>query len=97
VPECLHRSKRAARNRWQSPEDDTGEGAAHERRDDRQGRRGGFDRSHLANEKREERADASPAIAPSDVSVAASTRNCQRIVPRVAPSALRTPISRVRS
>ena len=31
------------------------------------------------------------------VSVTASTRNCQRIVPRVAPSALRTPISRVRS
>ena len=31
------------------------------------------------------------------VSVTASTRNCQRIVQRVAPSALRTPISRVRS
>ena len=31
------------------------------------------------------------------VSVTASTRNCHRIVPRVAPSALRTPISRVRS
>ena len=36
-------------------------------------------------------------IAPMPVSVTASTRNCQRIVPRVAPSALRTPISRVRS
>ena len=35
--------------------------------------------------------------APMPVSVTASTRNCQRIVPRVAPSALRTPISRVRS
>ncbi len=36
-------------------------------------------------------------IAPIAVSVTASTRNCQRIVTRVAPSALRTPISRVRS
>ena len=36
-------------------------------------------------------------IAPMPVSVTASTRNCQRIVPRVAPSAFRTPISRVRS
>src|SRR6476469_3653479 len=35
--------------------------------------------------------------APRLVSVAASTRNCQRIVPFVAPNALRTPISRVRS
>ena len=39
----------------------------------------------------------SPMIAPRVVSVAASTRNCQRIIPRVAPSAFRTPISRVRS
>jgi hypothetical protein len=31
------------------------------------------------------------------VSVAASTRNCQRMALLVAPSALRTPISRVRS
>ena len=36
-------------------------------------------------------------IAPMLVSVAASTRNCQRIVAFVAPSAFRTPISRVRS
>jgi hypothetical protein len=39
----------------------------------------------------------SPIAAPMLVSVAASTRNCQRIVAFVAPSALRTPISRVRS
>ena len=38
-----------------------------------------------------------PTEAPIPVSVTASTRNCQRIVHRVAPSALRTPISRVRS
>ena len=36
-------------------------------------------------------------LAPSEVIVTASTRNCQRIVHWVAPSALRTPISRVRS
>src|SRR5687767_22779 len=38
-----------------------------------------------------------PMIAPIPVNVTASTRNCQRIVARVAPSAFRTPISRVRS
>ena len=38
-----------------------------------------------------------PAAPPTSVSVAASTRNCHRIARRVAPSALRTPISRVRS
>ena len=38
-----------------------------------------------------------PSAAPKPVSVTASTRNCHRIVHRVAPSALRTPISRVRS
>src|SRR5204863_5992507 len=38
-----------------------------------------------------------PATPPASVSVAASTRNCHRISRRVAPSALRTPISRVRS
>src|SRR5437660_22325 len=38
-----------------------------------------------------------PTAAPTAVSVTASTRNCHRIVPRVAPSALRIPISRVRS
>ena len=41
--------------------------------------------------------NASPMDAPTQVNVAASTRNCHRIVFRVAPSALRTPISRVRS
>ena len=40
---------------------------------------------------------ARPIAAPVPVSVIASTRNCQRITIRVAPSALRTPISRVRS
>ena len=39
----------------------------------------------------------SPTAAPMLVNVTASTRNCHRIVARVAPSALRTPISRVRS
>src|SRR5206468_12147940 len=34
---------------------------------------------------------------PTRVNVDASTRNCHRIARRVAPSALRTPISRVRS
>src|SRR5438094_456842 len=38
-----------------------------------------------------------PTMPPTSVSVAASTRNCHRISRRVAPSALRTPISRVRS
>ncbi len=38
-----------------------------------------------------------PTTPPTRVSVAASTRNCHRISRRVAPSALRTPISRVRS
>ena len=36
-------------------------------------------------------------VAPMAVSVAASMRNCHKIVPRVAPNAFRTPISRVRS
>ena len=39
----------------------------------------------------------SPMIAPMPVIVTASTRNWKRMVPRVAPSAFRTPISRVRS
>ena len=34
---------------------------------------------------------------PTEVSTTASSRNCQRISRRRAPSALRTPISRVRS
>src|SRR5438552_5121942 len=38
-----------------------------------------------------------PSTPPSNVRVAASTRNCHRISRRVAPMALRTPISRVRS
>jgi len=38
-----------------------------------------------------------PAAPPTSVRVDASTRNCHRIARRVAPSALRTPISRVRS
>ena len=38
-----------------------------------------------------------PLMAPMAVRVVASTRNCQRITRRVAPIALRTPISRVRS
>src|SRR3989442_93622 len=38
-----------------------------------------------------------PSTPPISVSVAASTRNCHRISRRVAPMALRTPISRVRS
>src|SRR2546426_2603040 len=38
-----------------------------------------------------------PAAPPTRVRVEASTRNCHRIARRVAPSALRTPISRVRS
>ena len=38
-----------------------------------------------------------PITPPTVVRVAASTRNCHRIARRVAPSALRTPISRVRS
>ena len=38
-----------------------------------------------------------PSTPPINVSVAASTRNCHRISRRVAPRALRTPISRVRS
>src|SRR2546426_954627 len=38
-----------------------------------------------------------PSTPPINVSVAASTRNCHRISRRVAPMALRTPISRVRS
>ena len=40
---------------------------------------------------------AMPMRQPIRVSVAASTRNWNMISPRVAPSALRTPISRVRS
>jgi hypothetical protein len=39
----------------------------------------------------------SPTRQPTRVRVAASTRNWNMISPRVAPSALRTPISRVRS
>ena len=38
-----------------------------------------------------------PTAPPMSVTVAASTRNCQRISRRLAPNALRTPISRVRS
>src|SRR3989475_128545 len=38
-----------------------------------------------------------PTAPPTRVRVEASTRNCHRIARRVAPSALRTPISRVRS
>ena len=38
-----------------------------------------------------------PMRPPRSVRVAASTRNCQRISPRVAPIAFRNPISRVRS
>src|SRR3989449_7814492 len=38
-----------------------------------------------------------PSTPPINVSVAASTRNCHKISRRVAPMALRTPISRVRS
>ncbi len=38
-----------------------------------------------------------PTAPPTNVRVAASTRNCHRISRRVAPRALRTPISRVRS
>src|SRR5213075_802850 len=38
-----------------------------------------------------------PMKPPTSVSVAASTRNCHMISRRMAPSALRTPISRVRS
>src|SRR5881409_567403 len=38
-----------------------------------------------------------PTTPPTSVSVAASTRNCHRISRLVAPRALRTPISRVRS
>ena len=40
---------------------------------------------------------AMPTAPPTSVSVAASTRNCHMISRLVAPSALRTPISRVRS
>ena len=42
-------------------------------------------------------AATTPSTPPSSVSVAASTRNWPRIAARVAPSALRMPISRVRS
>ena len=38
-----------------------------------------------------------PRIPPTRQSTSASTRNCSRMSRRVAPSALRTPISRVRS
>ena len=38
-----------------------------------------------------------PTPAPAAVRTPASTRNCHRISRRVAPTALRTPISRVRS
>ena len=38
-----------------------------------------------------------PTAPPTSVSVDASTRNCHRMARRVAPKALRTPISRVRS
>ena len=38
-----------------------------------------------------------PSRPPTDVRNAASIRNCHRISRRRAPSALRTPISRVRS
>ena len=38
-----------------------------------------------------------PSTPPIDVRNTASIRNCQRISRRRAPSALRTPISRVRS
>src|SRR5439155_26898070 len=38
-----------------------------------------------------------PTAPPTSVRVEASTRNCHKLARRVAPSALRTPISRVRS
>ena len=38
-----------------------------------------------------------PSTPPTEVRNAASIRNCQRISRRLAPNALRTPISRVRS
>ena len=38
-----------------------------------------------------------PSTPPAEVRNTASSRNCQRISIRRAPSALRTPISRVRS
>ena len=44
-----------------------------------------------------EQAERDPEQPAESVSVAASTRNCQRISRRVAPSALRRPISLVRS
>ena len=40
---------------------------------------------------------AMPIVPPRSVSVPASTRNCQMISRRVAPTAMRRPISRVRS
>src|SRR5678816_2443000 len=40
---------------------------------------------------------STPTVPPSKHSTSASTRNCVRITLRVAPSALRIPISRVRS
>ena len=42
-------------------------------------------------------AKATPRIPPVTQSVVASKRNCSSTAPRVAPSALRTPISFVRS
>ena len=98
VPQRLHRIQLRRLRRREHAEQDAREGARAERGDDGERRHAGGDRRGLADERtpRARRATR-PITAPMPVSVTASTRNCQRIVPRVAPSALRTPISRVRS
>ena len=67
------------------------------RGDDRQQRYDGGNRSEGANPPGDEATQRHPDDAADQGEVAASTRNWNMISRRVAPSALRTPISRVRS
>src|SRR5207247_5824723 len=79
------------------PEQDAGDRGGGERQDHRADRDvGGYGRER-PDQERDGAAHDHAHHAADQVSVAASTRNCHRMVCRVAPSALRTPISRVRS
>src|SRR6185312_13987177 len=52
---------------------------------------------HIRQHDRADDADTAPRIPPANPSTDASTRNCRRITAGGAPSAFRSPISRVRS
>ena len=80
------------------PEQHPGEDRGEHRRHDRVERHGGGHRAVGPHGPRDAaRRAPSRSGSPTSVSVAASTRNWNMISRRVAPSAFRTPISRVRS